>query len=117
MSGVRDATQFNSVDHGGDARYFIEFLDARKTIEGESEVKASIIEMLSPTPGARVLDVGCGDDARAIAALVGPSGKLVGIDVSGAMIAEFQTAQRGLRTTGRIRSRRCAQDRLPGGII
>ncbi len=41
-------------------------------------------------PGDHVLDVGCGlgGDVRALAALVGPTGRAVGIDASEAMIAE-----------------------------
>lgn len=43
--------------------------------------------------GMRVLDVGCGtgDDVRAIAEIVGTSGKVVGIDPSAAMIREART--------------------------
>ena len=46
--------------------------------------------MLELNPGNRVLDVGCGtgDDAREIAALVGPTGTVVGLDASATMVAE-----------------------------
>jgi len=47
-------------------------------------------------PGMHVLDAGCGtgDDLRAIAELVGPLGRAVGVDASRAMIAEAR--KRGL---------------------
>lgn len=51
-------------------------------------VQANLLSMVSPSPGARVLDVACGtgvvsfDAARA----VGPSGHVLGIDLSGQMI-------------------------------
>jgi ubiquinone/menaquinone biosynthesis C-methylase UbiE len=86
-----DITQgFKQVDQADDPRFFIEFLDARKTIVGEREVKELILEMLTLHPGARVLDIGCGtgDDAREIAERVKPSGQVVGIDPSDALITE-----------------------------
>jgi ubiquinone/menaquinone biosynthesis C-methylase UbiE len=88
---VGDITQgFTEVDQAADPRFFVEFLDARRTIEGEREVKQLILEMLDLKPGAQVLDVGCGtgDDVREIAGLIGATGRIVGIDPSDALIAE-----------------------------
>jgi ubiquinone/menaquinone biosynthesis C-methylase UbiE len=93
-----DVTQgFRQVDQAHDPRFFIEFLDARKTIEGEREVKEHILEMLDLKPGAQVLDVGSGtgDDAREIAGLVAASGQIVGIDASDALIAESRKRAAG----------------------
>ena len=49
-----------------------------------------VIEMVAPRPGARVLDVGCGNGALALAlsGLVGDSGSVVGLDISGPMLGE-----------------------------
>jgi ubiquinone/menaquinone biosynthesis C-methylase UbiE len=97
-SSTADITQgFKQVDQAKDPRFFIEFLDARKTIEGEREVKELILEMLDLHPGARVLDVGsgAGDDAREIAEHVGPRGKVVGIDLSEALVAEAKRRAAG----------------------
>jgi ubiquinone/menaquinone biosynthesis C-methylase UbiE len=93
-----DATHFRGVDQTRDPRFFIEFLEARKTVEGEREVKELIIEMLGLKPGVRVLDIGCGlgDDAREIAAIVGANGRVVGIDPSETMIAESKKRAAGL---------------------
>ena len=48
-----------------------------------------IIEAAAPGPGERVLDVGCGTGAVALAvsALVAPGGSVMGLDVSGPMLA------------------------------
>ena len=51
---VGDITQgFTEVDQAADPRFFVEFLDARRTIEGEREVKQLILEMLDLKPGRR----------------------------------------------------------------
>jgi SAM-dependent methyltransferase len=48
-----------------------------------------IIEVVAPQPGERFLDVGCGNGALAlgIAGVVGPDGAVLGLDVSGPMLA------------------------------
>ena len=58
-----------------------------------------VVEMLSPRPGERVLDVGCGNGALslAIGPLVAPEGTVVGLDISGPMLAE---ATRRARAAG-----------------
>ena len=54
--------------------------------------------MLALAPGQHVLDVGCGtgDDARDMAAIVGPGGKVVGLDNSQAMVDEAKRRAAGL---------------------
>jgi ubiquinone/menaquinone biosynthesis C-methylase UbiE len=53
-----------------------------------SDLGAGVFELLAPQPGERVLDVGCGFGATtaAVAQAVGPSGRVVGIDISAPMI-------------------------------
>jgi len=48
-----------------------------------------IIEAAAPGPGEQVLDIGCGNGAVALAvsALVAPGGSVMGLDVSGPMLA------------------------------
>jgi hypothetical protein len=45
VSGPENPTQFTKVDQTSDPRFFIEFLDARKTVEGEREVKELILDL------------------------------------------------------------------------
>ncbi len=101
--GTQENTQeditsgFTQVDQTKDPRFFIEFLDARKTVEGEREVKGLIIQLLALKPGTEVLDVGCGtgDDAREMAAIVGGNGRVVGIDLSDTLITESKSRSTG----------------------
>jgi SAM-dependent methyltransferase len=52
-----------------------------------------VVEVLSPRSGERVLDVGCGNGALslAIGPLVAPDGSVLGLDISGPMLAMATT--------------------------
>jgi ubiquinone/menaquinone biosynthesis C-methylase UbiE len=54
------------------------------------EVKRRMLEVCPVDPGNHVLDVGCGlgHEVTRLAARVGPSGRVVGVDASAQMIAE-----------------------------
>jgi ubiquinone/menaquinone biosynthesis C-methylase UbiE len=97
MVATFNLTHFTQVDGSSDARSFIEFLDARSGFAGERDVKELEISMLAVAPGSVVLDVGCGtgNDVREIAGLVGPGGKVVGLDASCAMIDESRRRASG----------------------
>jgi ubiquinone/menaquinone biosynthesis C-methylase UbiE len=83
-----DPSGFDTI--AGQPDYYIDFLDARTTIDDERRVKQVILGLLRPQDGLSVLDVGSGtgDDARELAALVGPHGSVVGVDRSSDMVAE-----------------------------
>jgi SAM-dependent methyltransferase len=61
-----------------------------KVSEHVASAKAASYDLLEAREGARLLDVGCGtgDDVRALAGRVGPTGMVVGVDISRALIAE-----------------------------
>jgi ubiquinone/menaquinone biosynthesis C-methylase UbiE len=86
--GKGDVAGFTEVDQAPDVRFFVEFMDAGNAWPEVRALKAVVADELRLFPGARVLELGCGtgDDARALAALVAPDGKVVGIDASEAMI-------------------------------
>jgi ubiquinone/menaquinone biosynthesis C-methylase UbiE len=75
-----------------------EFL--RRAAEQLLQVKRHSYELLRIAPGQQVLDVGCGPgtDTIPLAALVGPAGRVVGVDVDQAMVAVAaeRAAQEGI---------------------
>jgi ubiquinone/menaquinone biosynthesis C-methylase UbiE len=80
---------FSNVD-ATDAADFIERLDQMAATENFRRYKSASFDLMRIAPGAHIADIGCGagDDARHLAGVVGPDGKVFGIDISKAMIAE-----------------------------
>ena len=76
---------FRDVD-AADSKALIAYLDTIS--QALSEEKRRSFDALALRTGMSVLDVGCGtgDDARAIAEIVGPSGNVCGLDSSIAML-------------------------------
>ena len=70
----------------------LRFLDAEGAKPAMQYAKRRSFELLAVSPGASILDVGCGsgEDARVLAGLVGPRGRVVAIDVDPAMLAESE---------------------------
>jgi len=81
---------FSEVDSTGAAAEFIQYLDAARLIGQIAQGKQWSFQQLRLAAGQSVLDVGCGtgDDVAALAAVVGPGGRAVGLDSSEAMISE-----------------------------
>src|SRR5262245_43792070 len=81
---------FGDVDRAADPQALIGYLASVSALEMAQAYKRQSLALLRVGAGGHVLDVGCGrgDEVRAIAALVGPTGRAVGVDASAAMIAE-----------------------------
>lgn len=73
--------------------------DAQRLYDGRSEVyddswhvrfARHMVEMASPQPGHRILDLACGTGLASVPAAqaVGPSGKVIGVDISSRMLAQ-----------------------------
>ena len=62
---------------------WIRYLDTVAQLDFMQAVKHTITERLDVHPGDIVLDAGCGtgDDARAMVSWVGPTGRVVGLDL------------------------------------
>ena len=83
---------WKQVDNTSDPHWFIRFLDASRrpaisAIEGDLK---GFYSYLDPQEGDHILDVGSGtgDLVRPLTRLVGPSGRVVGIDYSRVMVEE-----------------------------
>ena len=82
--------QWNRVDDSGDPGWFIRFLDAsRKRLVAAARSNPAAIFPWA-REGMRVLDVGCGTGEllQPLAGLLGESGRITGVDLSQALIAE-----------------------------
>jgi ubiquinone/menaquinone biosynthesis C-methylase UbiE len=85
---VGDVTLFTAVDRTSDSGFFTHFLDEANQIA--QTVKPLVLDALRLKSGQVVLDLGCGTGADVIdiAQRVAPGGRVVGMDVSEALIAE-----------------------------
>lgn len=80
------------LDSTADPAWFVEFLDVSRgqTIAEIQRDPAAYFAFLDPKPGLAVLEVGAGTGStlHALAKLVAPAGKIVGIDYSQTMVDE-----------------------------
>jgi ubiquinone/menaquinone biosynthesis C-methylase UbiE len=82
---------FSNVDLSQDPRSFITYLDSANTNDQMRFCKQQLFgRLLRPQKGEYLLDVGCGlgHDALTLSRLVGPKGRIVGVDRSMTMIGE-----------------------------
>jgi len=85
-----DLTHFTTVDQTSDPGFFLRFLDAANAIPCVKQWKPMILDELRLQPGMNVLDIGCGQgsDAFDLAARVGATGHVTGVDFSESLLAE-----------------------------
>jgi SAM-dependent methyltransferase len=76
---------------------FVRYVGRVCAEEATRAFKQPTFALLDARPGQAILDLGCGrgDDARALAAVVGESGRVVGVDSSEALIAEARRRSAG----------------------
>jgi SAM-dependent methyltransferase len=86
------------VDLVPDPHAYVRRLDGQGRTAFWQAIKLQTYQLLELQSGASVLDVGCGtgDDARALAAIVGPNGQVIGVDRSKTMIAEARRRAEGV---------------------
>jgi ubiquinone/menaquinone biosynthesis C-methylase UbiE len=94
---------WTNVDRMVNTSEYVSYLDAVSAQEAVQAYKRQTFTLLAVRDGSHVLDVGCGtgDDALALAELVGATGQVVGIDSSAVMIevAQQRAAGRALPVT------------------
>lgn len=85
-----DQATWSDVDKARDTAAFAAYLDTVRSMEAANAYKQGSIDRMRLREGMSALDVGCGtgDDARKLADRVGPSGRVLGIDFSAAMVDE-----------------------------
>ncbi len=84
MKDIVRGADFRAVDVAPAPHALVATLDAVAAREGVRRLKRHGLDMLAVTAGQRLLDVGCGtgDDVRAVAGLLGPTGLVVGVEPS-----------------------------------
>lgn len=92
-----DLMSFNRIDDTENPDEFIAFLDMAARNDGIAAMKRRTYEVLAAKPGEKILEVGCGtgDDARQIAQMIAPTGSLVAVDKSEAVIGEARHRSQG----------------------
>ncbi|MFJ8083982.1 methyltransferase domain-containing protein [Streptomyces sp. NPDC096205] len=96
-SSVGNLVEFTGVDGTDDASWFIRFMDVANAHPEYRDIDLALIRAMGGVSGKTVLDAACGtgDDAREIGRQVGGSGRVVGIDLSAAMVAEARRRSAG----------------------
>ena len=81
---------FTQVDRSGDPDFFVRFMDETQKLDAIQTSRKLMLERIALAAGQSVLDVGCGPgtDLVDMVELVGPAGRLAGLDASEVMIAE-----------------------------
>jgi ubiquinone/menaquinone biosynthesis C-methylase UbiE len=82
------SSSFSNIDAAANPTQFVDFMDDANAMEFFQAAKQRSYALMALQLGHHVLDVGCGtgDDVRAMAQLVGPTGHCVGVDSSTTMI-------------------------------
>lgn len=98
MSYQDSFASFPDVDRAANAEKLVHYLTAVSSLEMVKRYKRSTYDLLGVKRGEQVLDVGCGagDDARALAQIVGREGRVVGLDFSHTMIEAARKKAVGL---------------------
>ena len=86
-------TDFDRVDQAANPAFFTQLMDKSHTLQSASIYRQRMFDLLDVQSGATLLDVGCGagNDVQDLARLVGPSGRVVGIDSSATMLLQART--------------------------
>ena len=98
MSTHPHSNLFTQVDRTKEPDLFVRFMDEAQKPAGIQASKRLMLERMALAPGEAVLEVGCGSgtDVFDMVELVGPAGRLVGLDASKVMIAEARRRAKAL---------------------
>jgi SAM-dependent methyltransferase len=101
---MADLRGFQDVDRAADPGALVSYLDSASALEAARAYKRRSFVRLGLQAGHSVLDVGCGTgvDLQALAELVGPTGRVVGVESSAEMLAQARERTRGLPVDVRL---------------
>jgi ubiquinone/menaquinone biosynthesis C-methylase UbiE len=90
------ASGFASVDEATDAKSFVHYLELIHSLPFFQECKKLSYQSLDIHPGSTILEIGCGNgvDAWRLAELSGPTGQVIGADVSNTMLVSAKSVNR-----------------------
>jgi len=88
MTDQDNQQDFSQVDQATEPGRFVRCLDGVSALEQVQAAKQLTFKLLAVLAGSHLLDVGCGtgEDVLALAVLVGPAGRVVGVDQSRVMM-------------------------------
>ena len=109
------SSEFRNVDNAETADHLVQYLEYVDTLPETRQLKVNSYGYLGISEGDTVLDAGCGPgyDALRMAAIVGKTGKVTGIDLSERMIAIAVVNAKGYRPSGFVPDRRCPEASVP----
>ena len=90
-------TDFSDIDRADQPEVLVRQQDRLNSMRGVQAYKRRMAELLAPRPGDHLLDAGCGAgaDVLALATLVGPTGRVVGVDRGATMVAQARERAAG----------------------
>jgi ubiquinone/menaquinone biosynthesis C-methylase UbiE len=112
-------TGFANVDATSEPAALVSHQDRLNSQAAIRAYKQRAYAMLELGLGDHVLDVGCGagDDVRALARIVGPTGRAIGVDVSETMVASARSRGAGLELPGEFQTADAYQLDFPDAVF
>ena len=85
-------SRYANVDQEADPEAFVRHMNTLSGMEAVKAYKQETFVLLGTQAGSHILDIGCGPgtDAQDLAEMVGPNGRVVGVDKSETMVASAQ---------------------------
>jgi ubiquinone/menaquinone biosynthesis C-methylase UbiE len=95
---------WRAIDHQPDPARYVRMMESRGQTPTQARLRRRFLRFCGITRGWRVLEVGCGSGVvtRDVAMLVGPRGRVTGVDKSRVLMAAARRRAREERLDGRI---------------